>query len=160
MKYMEQELISIPVDNSKVNALFYKSVDENTSGEKEPLIIHVHGFLGNFLDGSQRFLPPILARAGYSSVAINTRMANFGLLFGYGLIEDVIKQIDGVIKYFESQGYKKILISGYSLGGSIVLRYTSLRNKMEEYKSLQGVISLSYSVLNARFYKKTLGQVE
>lgn len=143
MKYMEQELISIPVGKSKVNALFYKSIDQEDIDKKEPLIIHVHGFLGNFLDGSQRFLPPILAKAGYSSVSINTRMANFGLLFGYGIIEDVILQIDGVVKYFESQGYKQILLSGYSLGGSVVLKYASIRNNKKKYRSLKGVISLA-----------------
>ena len=90
MKYMEQELISIPVGKSKVNALFYKTLKHNSSKTKEPIVIHVHGFLGNFLDGSQRFLPPILAKSGYSSIAVNTRMANFGLFFGYGILEDTI----------------------------------------------------------------------
>lgn len=143
MKYMEQELISIPVGNSKVNALFYHYVDSNNGKEKEPIILHVHGFLGNFLDGSQRFLPPILAKAGYSSIAINTRMANFGLFFGYGILEDTVPQIDGVIKYLEGLGYKKIIISGYSLGGSVVLRYASLRNDGKMFKTLKGLIALA-----------------
>ncbi len=140
MKYMEQELISIPVGNSKVNALFYRSLKHNNTENREPIIIHVHGFLGNFLDGSQRFLPPILAKAGYSSIAINTRMANFGLFFGYGILEDTIPQIDGVIRYLGNEGYTKIIVSGYSLGGSIVLKYSSIRNDAE---FLKGVIALA-----------------
>ncbi len=143
MKYMEQELISIPVGKSKVNALFYKSLHSNKNGKKEPIIIHVHGFLGNFLDGSQRFLPPILAEAGYSSIAINTRMANFGLFFGYGILEDTIPQIDGVVKYLEEIGYTEIIISGYSLGGSVLLKYAALRDNVAEYPSLKAVIALA-----------------
>lgn len=140
MKYMEQELISIPVGKGKVNALFYKALKDKNSKAKEPVVIHVHGFLGNFLDGSQRFLPPILAEAGYSSIAVNTRMANFGLFFGYGILEDTIPQIDGVIRYLEDNGYTKIIVSGYSLGGSIVIKYSSARNDL---KALKGVIALA-----------------
>jgi len=143
MKYMEQELISIPVGKSKVNALFYKSINNRNNGKKEPVIIHVHGFLGNFLDGSQRFLPPILAKAGYSSIAINTRMANFGLFFGYGILEDTTPQIDGVIKYLEDIGYTRIIISGYSLGGSVVLKYAAIRNDEKKYTSLKALIILA-----------------
>ena len=143
MKHMDQELISIPVGNSKVNALFYKSTHESSNGKKEPIIIHVHGFLGNFLDGSQRFLPPILAEAGYSSISINTRMANFGLFFGYGIIEDTIPQIDGVVKYLEEIGYTEIIISGYSLGGSVLLKYAALRDDVKKYPSLKAVIALA-----------------
>ena len=143
MKYMEQELISIPVGKSHVNALFYKTLKHDNPKVKEPIIIHVHGFLGNFLDGSQRFLPPILAKAGYSSIAINTRMANFGLFFGYGILEDTIPQIDGVVSYLENEGYTKIIISGYSLGGSVVLKYSSIRTDKKKYKSLKGVIALA-----------------
>jgi len=143
MKYMEQELISIPIGKSKVNALLYKSLHSKDNGKKEPIIIHVHGFLGNFLDGSQRFLPPILAEAGYSSIAINTRMANFGLFFGYGLLEDTIPQIDGVVKYLEGIGYTEIIISGYSLGGSVLLKYAALRDDESKYPSLKAVIALA-----------------
>jgi len=143
MEFVEQELISIPFGNSKVDALFYRTTLGDEKAEKEPVIIHVHGFLGNFLDGSQRFLPPILAKAGYSSLSINTRMANFGLFFGYGILEDTVPQIDASIVYLKGLGYKNIILSGYSLGGSVVLRYVSIRNDPSQYPSLKGVIALA-----------------
>lgn len=143
IEFMEQELISIPFGNSKIDALFYHTTAQRDQSEKEPIIIHVHGFLGNFLDGSQRFLPPILAKAGYSSLSINTRMANFSLFFGFGILEDTVPQIDTVIVFLKELGYKKIILSGYSLGGSIVLRYTALRNDPSAYPSLKGVIALA-----------------
>lgn len=144
MSYLEQELISIPIgEGSNVNALFYKSTVNRDGEEKEPIVIHVHGFLGNFLQGSQRFLPPLLAKGGYSSIAINTRLANFGLFYGYGIIDNTIPQIDGVITFLKNMGYKKIIISGYSLGGVVVLRYASLRNDPQKYSSLKGVVALA-----------------
>ncbi len=144
MKYMEQELVSIPSGDGKIDALYYHStVRDDRLPEKDTAIVHVHGFLGNFLDGSQRFLPPILAEGGYSSLAINTRMANFGLFFGYGIIDDVMPQIDSAVDYLVGMGYKKIIISGYSLGTCIVLRYAYLRNDPERYPHLKGVMSLA-----------------
>jgi len=140
---MEQELISIPFGKSKIDALFYHTTAQSDQSEKEPIVIHVHGFLGNFLDGSQRFLPPILVKAGYSSLAINTRMANFSLFFGFGILEDTVPQIDTAIVFLKELGYKKIILSGYSLGGCIVLRYAALRNDPSSYPSLKGVIALA-----------------
>jgi pimeloyl-ACP methyl ester carboxylesterase len=143
VEFMDQELISIPFGNSKIDALFYHTTAQSDQSEKEAIIIHVHGFLGNFLDGSQRFLPPILAKAGYSSLSINTRMANFSLFFGFGILEDTVPQIDTVIVFLKELGYKKIILSGYSLGGCIVLRYAALRNDPSQYPSLKGVIALA-----------------
>lgn len=141
--FMEQELISIPFGNSKIDALFYHTTAQSDQSEKEPIIIHVHGFLGNFLDGSQRFLPPILAKAGYSSLSMNTRMANFSLFFGFGILEDTVPQIDTAIVFLKGLGYKKIILAGYSLGGCVVLRYAALRNDPSAYPSLKGVIALA-----------------
>lgn len=137
---MEQELVSIPFDGSKIDALYYHSIVQDESLSRDTAVIHVHGFLGNFLDGSQRFLPPILAEGGYSSLAINTRMANFGLFFGYGIIDDVMPQLDRSVEYLVERGYKKIILSGYSLGTCIVLRYASLRG---DHPHLKGVVSLA-----------------
>lgn len=144
MRFMEQELVSIPFDGSKIDGLYYHStIKDDRLADRDTVVIHIHGFLGNFLDGSQRFLPPILAEGGYSSLAINTRMANFGLFFGYGLLDDTIPQIDRAIEYLVEAGYKKIILSGYSLGTCIILRYLSLRNDPEKYPHLRGVITLA-----------------
>ncbi|MCY3986962.1 MAG: alpha/beta hydrolase [Candidatus Dadabacteria bacterium] len=150
MKYLEQELISVPVGKGRVNALYYRALN-NESDKRKTIIIHIHGFLGNFLDGSQRFLPPILAKAGYSSISINTRMANFGLFFGFGIVDDTVPQIDGVIRYLGEMGYEKIILSGYSLGGGVVLRYLSVKNcqsNCDESGLIKGVIGLAtpYSI--------------
>ena len=144
MEYMEQELVSIPFGKSKIDGIYYHSTfKEGDRSEGDTIVIHVHGFLGNFLDGSQRFLPPILAEGGYSSLAINTRMANFGLFFGYGILNDTIAQIDRVVEYAKELGYKNVILSGYSLGTSIILRYASLRNDPRKTHNVAGVITLA-----------------
>ena len=143
-RYMEQELVSIPSGSGKVDGLYYYSKGSSPdSPAGNTAIIHIHGFLGNFLDGSQRFLPPILAESGYSSLAINTRMANFGLFFGFGIIDDVLPQIDAAAEYLLRLGFENIIISGYSLGTCMVLRYAAERNDPERYPHLKGFISLA-----------------
>lgn len=144
MEYMEQELVTIPFGKSKIDGIYYHSTfKEGDRTDGDTIVIHVHGFLGNFLDGSQRFLPPILAEGGYSSLAINTRMANFGLFFGYGILNDTIPQIDRVVEYATELGYKNVILSGYSLGTSIILRYASLRNDNRRTQKICGVITLA-----------------
>lgn len=140
---MEQELIAIPFGSSKVDALYYKSKKNVSEEISKTAVIHVHGFLGNFLDGTQRFLPPILAKSGYSSLSINTRLANFGLFFGYGIIDDTIPQIDRSIEFLLEQGFKNIVVSGYSLGGAVALRYMAMRNSEKKYPHIKGVIVLA-----------------
>ncbi len=140
---MEQELIAIPFGSSKVDALFYKSRKNVSEEISNTAVIHVHGFLGNFLDGTQRFLPPILAKSGYSSLSINTRLANFGLFFGYGIIDDTIPQIDRSIEFLLEQGYKNVIVSGYSLGGAVALRYMAMRSSAAKYPHIKGVIVLA-----------------
>ncbi len=143
-RYMEQELVSIPSGSGKVDGLYYYSKGSSPdSPAGNTAIIHIHGFLGNFLDGSQRFLPPLLAESGYSSLAINTRMANFGLFFGFGIIDDVLPQIDAAAEYLLRLGFENIVISGYSLGTCMVLRYAAERNDPERYPHLKGFISLA-----------------
>ncbi|MGI9558191.1 MAG: alpha/beta hydrolase family protein [Thermodesulfobacteriota bacterium] len=139
---VNQELISIPTSGGSVNAIFYKC-ETDGGGEKEPVVIHVHGFLGNFLEGSQRFLPPLLASAGYSSISINTRLSNFSLFFGYGMVDSTIPQIDGVIEFLKNLGYTKIVISGYSLGGCIAVRYMSAKKGTEIAGFLSGMIAIA-----------------
>ena len=70
-------------------------------------------------------------------------MGNFGLFFGYGILNDTIPQIDRVIQYAYELGYTNIILSGYSLGTSIILRYASLRNDERKTQKISGVITLA-----------------
>lgn len=153
-EFMEQELVSIPFGQGKIDALYYRSLTAKGGAGREPVVIHVHGFLGNFLEGAQRFLPPILAKAGYSSLSINTRMSAFGLFFGYGIIDDTVPQLDAAVVYLKRLGYTRIILSGYSIGGSIVLRYASQRSDPAKFPTLKGIIALSAPYSNPDSVRK------
>jgi esterase/lipase len=143
MNKIEQELLAIPFNDSKIDALYYKVNRTSNDAVSKTALIHVHGFLGNFLDGSQRFLPPLLAKSGYTSLSINTRLANFGLFFGYGILDDTIPQIDRAKEFLLEEGFENILISGYSLGGALALRYGAMRNNSTKYPEIKGIIVLA-----------------
>ena len=49
-------------------------------------VLVVHGSVGNYLAGVPRFVSFGLAQAGFTVLSINTRMANFGVFFGGGLL--------------------------------------------------------------------------
>lgn len=133
-------------DGFEVNALLTlvnrKSVK---SVLNTPIVIQVHGVLGNFLArGTPRLLPPGLLEKGINSLSINTRMAFMGQIFGYGIYEDTILDIDAAVQYVESQGFKKIFILGYSLGANLVAYYCSTKNR----DNIKGIIleGCSYSL--------------
>jgi pimeloyl-ACP methyl ester carboxylesterase len=93
-----------------------------------PVVIQVHGVLGNFLArGTPRLLPPALLERGYSSFVINTRMAFLGQIMGEGIFDDTIYDIEASIDYLTREGYRNIFILGYSLGANIVAYYASER---------------------------------
>ena len=45
-------------------------------------VLVIHGSVGNYLAGVPRRIALGLARAGYTVLSANTRMANFGIFFG------------------------------------------------------------------------------
>jgi len=143
MNNVEQQLLAIPFGDSKIDALYYKANRAKNDVVSKTAIIHVHGFLGNFLDGSQRFLPPLLAKSGYTSLSINTRLANFGLFFGYGILDDTLPQIDRAAEFLKEEGFENILVSGYSLGGAVALRYGAMRNNPAKYPEIKGIVVLA-----------------
>ena len=74
----------------KIDALFYHLVTHRAHVEQMPVILRLHGILGNLLDETAHFLPGFLAAAGYSSLTMNTLLANLGLFFGFGIFDDAM----------------------------------------------------------------------
>lgn len=136
-------IISIPLNSHKIDALHYHIDTNSNHREYKPVIVRLHGILGNLLDETEHYLPSILADNDYSSVTMNTLLANLGLFFGFGIFDDVVPQIDAVCEYLRNFGYKKIIISGHGLGGSIALRYCALRSDIERYPDLSGAIAIA-----------------
>ena len=114
-------------DNFLVNALLITPESETEEDLYEtPIIINVHGVLGNFLArGTPQILPPALLKYGYSSLSINTRMGFLGQIFGEGLFHLAIKEISESVKVLKEEGFRNIYILGYSSGANLAVYYAS-----------------------------------
>jgi len=75
------------LDGFEVNALLTTPKYETESELFEnPIIINVHGVLGNFLArGTPQILPPSLLNKGISTLSINTRLGFLGQILGEGI---------------------------------------------------------------------------
>ena len=144
-------IISIPFDHHKIDALFYHIVTNKKHLEEKPVILRLHGTLGNLLDETEHELPSVLATAGYSSLTINTLLANLGLFFGFGTFDDTMPQIDKACEFLRKVGFKKIVIAGHGLGGCMAIRYAALRNDPLKYPYIQALIAVAtpYSMPDA-----------
>ncbi len=144
-------IISIPFDHHKIDALFYHTVSRKEHLEEKPVILRLHGTLGNLLDETEHELPSLLAAEGYSSLTMNTLLANLGLFFGFGIFDDTMPQIDKACEFLRGVGFQKILIAGHGLGGCMAIRYGAMRNDPLKYPAIKGVIAVStpYSLTDA-----------
>ena len=136
-------VVCFPFNSHKVFALFHHIVTHKEHVENRPVILRLHGTLGNLLDDTEHFLPAVLAKAGYSSMTMNTLLANLGLFFGFGIFEKVIPQIDAACDFLRRSGFKKIVIAGHGLGSCMAIRYASLRNDPEKYPDIVGLIAIA-----------------
>lgn len=136
-------IISIPFDDHKIDALFYHIVTHKAHLEEKPVILRLHGTLGNLLDETEHELPSVLADEGYSSLTMNTLLANLGLFFGFGIFDDIMPQIDKACEFLTKVGFKKIVIAGHGLGGCMAVRYAALKNDPLKYPAIRGVIAVA-----------------
>jgi len=122
-----------------------------------PILIEVHGLLGNFLArGTPRLLPQALRERGIWSFSINTRLAFAGQMTGKGIFDDTIHDIDAAVTFLTQEGFKNIFILGYSLGASMVLHWAGNR----QVPNVRGLVleGTHYSIPESQ--KKTVSQVE
>jgi len=89
-----------------------------------PIVLVVHGVLGNFLArGTPRVLPDALVEQGISSLSINTRMAFMGQIFGAGIFDESILDIEAAVDHLAQEGFRNIIILGWSLGANQSVYY-------------------------------------
>lgn len=114
-------------DGFEVNSLL---ITPEFPSEKEmyetPIVIIVHGVLGNFLaKGTPQILPPSLRERGISSLSVNTRMAFLGQIMGDGIFDDSIYEISESVELLKKEGFRNIYILGYSLGANVAVYYAT-----------------------------------
>jgi len=112
---------------------------------EKPIIINVHGVLGNFLArGTPQILPPALLNKGVSTLSINTRLGFLGQILGEGIFDKSNQDIEESVKVLVEMGFKNIYILGYSLGANLAVYYTT----QSEENHIKGLIleGCSYSL--------------
>ncbi len=91
-----------------------------------PIIINIHGVLGNFLArGTPKIFPSVMLERGYSTLSINTRMAFLGQITGTGIFERAFDDVACSVETLEKEGFENIYILGYSMGANIAVDYMS-----------------------------------
>jgi len=136
-------VVSFPFEQHKVDALFYHLASHREHLEEKPVVLRLHGILGNLLDETEHFLPGLLASAGYSSLTMNTLLANLGLFFGFGIFDDAVKQVDAGCQFLRQVGFKKIFVAGHGLGGCMAIRYGALANDPAKHSDIRGIIAVA-----------------
>lgn len=136
-------IVSIPFDHHHTSGLYYHAPDHEDHVEYRPAILRLHGILGNFLEEARESPPGDLGRFGYSSLILNTLLANIGLFYGFGIFDDAMSQIDAACDFLRGVGFKKIVILGHGLGSCMAVRYAALRNNPSKYQDISGVIALA-----------------
>lgn len=90
-------------------------------------VVVVHGSVGNYLTGLPRRLAFGLAGAGFTVMSINTRMANYGVFFGGGLMHKTPLDIDAALAMLRRLGFRRMALCGFSMGSTMVTHYQALR---------------------------------
>ena len=104
---------------------------DDTQPRAGTLVIVVHGSLGNYMGGVPRRMAFELAHHGYAALSINTRMANFGAVYGGGLFDETPHDLAGAMDLAREMGFERVVLMGYSLGASIVTHYQALSRPPE-----------------------------
>jgi dienelactone hydrolase len=90
-------------------------------------VLVVHGSVGNYITGVPRRLSFGLANAGFTVMSVNTRMANYGVIFGGGLMHRTPLDIDAALGVLRRRGFSRIVLLGFSMGATMVTHYQALR---------------------------------
>ena len=104
---------------------------EPAPGREDTLVIVVHGSMGGYLTGVPRRVAFVLAQHGLAALSINTRMANYGTIYGSGLLDEAPLDVDAALADARALGYTRVVLLGHSLGGVVVVRHQALRGAPE-----------------------------
>lgn len=89
-------------------------------------VLVVHGSVGHYLTGMPRRLAFYLAREGFAALTVNTRMANYGVFFGTGLLDEAHLDIAAAVRALRERGFQRIILLGYSMGSTMVTHYEAV----------------------------------
>ena len=114
-------------DDQKWDGMIFKPRRRRRSAPPRLAVLVVHGSVGNYLTGVPRRVSFGLAKAGFTVLSVNTRMANYGVIFGGGLMHRTPLDIDAALAVLRRRGFRRIVLLGFSMGSTIVTHYQALR---------------------------------
>lgn len=94
-------------------------------------VVVVHGSVGNYLTGVPRRVAFGLSEAGFTVLSINTRMANYGVVFGTGLMQHTPLDLHAALLVLRRLRYTRVVLVGFSMGATMVTHYQALRQPPE-----------------------------
>jgi len=122
---LETNLIVIPTDDGhNWDGMIFRPRREAIDPRLAVLVIH--GSVGHYLSGMPRRLAFHLAHHGYAALTANTRMANYGVFFGTGLLDEAQLDIAAAVRALRERGFHRIILLGYSLGSTMVTHYQAV----------------------------------
>ncbi len=126
-------------DGQKWDGMIFKPAGGD-SGRHRLAVVVVHGSVGNYLTGVPRRVSFGLAKAGFTVLSVNTRMANYGVIFGGGLMHLTPLDLDAALAVLRRRGFRRIVLLGFSMGATIVTHYQALRQP----EDVVGVCTLAH----------------
>jgi dienelactone hydrolase len=126
-------------DGGRRDAMLFRPRDPQAVNRRVGIVV-VHGSVGNYLTGVPRRAAFGLAESGYTTLTINTRMANYGVFFGAGLLDRTHHDVDAAVVALRRRGVSRIILLGYSMGATMVCHYQAVYAPPE----VEGVCTIAH----------------
>jgi pimeloyl-ACP methyl ester carboxylesterase len=114
-------------DGHSWDGMIFRPGGPEDSPRRRLAVLVVHGSVGNYLTGVPRRISFGLANAGFPVMSVNTRMANYGVIFGGGLMHRTPLDLDAALAVLRRRGFRSVVLLGFSMGSTIVTHYQALR---------------------------------
>lgn len=127
-------------DGHSWDGMIFRPVSGAEPRRRRLAVLVVHGSVGNYITGVPRRVSFGLANAGFTVLSANTRMANYGVIFGGGLMHRTPLDLDAALAVLRRRGFTRIVLLGFSLGATMVTHYQALRRPSD----VVGVCTLAH----------------
>lgn len=120
---LEIDLVNTKTEDGHTwDGMIFRPREGNTHRRRLGVLV-IHGSVGNYLTGVPRRVSFGLANAGYTVLSANTRMANYGVIFGGGLMHRTPLDIDAALAVLRRRGFTRIVVLGFSMGATMVVHH-------------------------------------
>jgi pimeloyl-ACP methyl ester carboxylesterase len=121
---MQNELVTVTTaDGVELDGALYRPVTPGTS--RASSILMVHGLTWNFYRGPSRWLPPLLAAAGYPCLSLNMRDHDLAEPKEFELAHH---DLNGGVEYLAAQNGGEIVLLAHGFACNKVARYAAASN--------------------------------